>query len=45
MDKKKDKNIRVDPDVYEIISKIAKKEDRKIKSVVSMIVYDYWEKI
>ena len=45
MAKRKDKNIRVDPEVYEIISKIAKKEDRKIKSVVSMIVYEYWEKI
>lgn len=43
--KKKDKQIRVDAEVYEIITKIAKKEDRKIKSVISMIVYDYWEKI
>lgn len=43
--KKEDKNVRVDPQTYEIINKIAKKTNRKIKAVVTICVEDYWDRI
>ena len=43
--KSKDKTIKIDLSVYKLVKQIAKKDKRKIKAVIAVCVYDYWNKI